>query len=611
VARYDPRVTVADGAAGRPEGAAPAAPHPSPAASKRRPGAPASLLVLLGAMAAWAGWFIFRTSFTFGGRRVFCLFDDAMISMAYARNLVEGYGLNWARQGTPVEGFTHPLWTALMVPVNLLPIAREHRSLVVQVLSLAVLLWNVVLVRRLMLRHFTRPGARHWAPACVLTAFYYPLDRWALLGMETGLQALLTTAMVLLALDVVRGRRDRHLPLLLVGTLAVLLRMDMALPVVAVQGWVAACGGLRRDGTPGRRRWLLGVAVLAAAAGGYTLFRWIYFHDLLPNTYYLKLAGIPMAVRLLRGGDALLDSLLAHWPLLLAVGVGVAAAMAPGGRRDRAWARRLTLPATLFVTCCAWSVYVGGDVWEGESSANRFVAFAMPQVFVLFNALANQALSAAKRRLRFRRQAGGPPPGGTAATAAGRAAAGEPLALRYALVGATAAALLAANGLWQRDELEESWKTFAVVTRPMHVERYEWLLGLVRQLQQVAEPAASVAVVWAGTPAYFGDFRMVDTLGYNDRHIARGKPAIQLDEDDFDEYVPGHVKWDYAYLVNERRPDAFLQLWGRTDEDLRKVVLLLTSRGYRRLGDLWVDPRSPRIHLPPGLDRHGIEVRWR
>ena len=121
-----------------------------------------------------------------GGRRVFCLFDDAMISMTYARNLVEGFGLNWARRGAPVEGFTHPLWTALMVPVNLLPLPLDRRCLVVQVVSAALLLLNVELVRRLVLRHFTRPGARQWLPACALTAFYYPLNFWALEGMETG-----------------------------------------------------------------------------------------------------------------------------------------------------------------------------------------------------------------------------------------------------------------------------------------------------------------------------------------------------------------------------------------------------------------------------------------
>jgi hypothetical protein len=569
-----------------------------PVASER-PSAPApgaqaglrGLLVLLAAMAAWAGWFIFRTSFLLDGRRVFCLFDDAMISMTYARNLVDGHGLNWARQGAPVEGFTHPLWTALMVPVNLLPIGLERRCLVVQAGALALLLLHVVLVRRLVRRHFTRPGARHWAPACVLTAFYYPLNFWSLVGMETSLQAVLTTASVLLALDIVHGRRNRHLALLLVGTLAVLLRMDMALPVIAVQAYVLAHGGLRK-GEPGERRgWLLGVAVLVAAAAGYTLFRWFYFHDLLPNTYYLKLAGIPLTVRLLVGGSALLDTLRAHWPLLLAVGIGVAPQLPLLVRRvgDRAWGSRLALPAILFTICCAYSVYVGGDAWEDEVSANRFVAFAMPQVFVLFNALANQALAAAKRRRR-------PAPHGTGApeAAAGQPLADEPLALRCGLLAATVAALLAANGLWQHDSAEERWKSFALVDRPTKTDKYGEILGLVRTLQTIAEPSAAVAVVWAGTPAYFSDFRMVDVLGYNDRHIAHGKPALELTEDSFDSFVPGHAKWDIAYLLDEHRPDAFLQIWGD-----QEAVDLLQSRGYRQFGDMWVDPSSPRIHLGP------------
>ncbi len=591
----------------------------------------AAWLALLGALAAWGGCFIFRTSFVIDGRRVFCLFDDAMISMTYARNLVEGYGLNWARQGAPVEGFTHPLWTALMVPVNLLPLPLDRRSLVVQLGSLVLLLLHLALVRRLVARHFTRPGARHWLPACLLTAFYFPLDYWSLVGMETGLQAVLTTASVLLALDIVRGRRDRHLALLGLGTLAVLLRMDMALVVIAVQAWLIAHGGWRRvrrpDGggrqaaspplrawgpreprRPRRPRklsrellpppsWLSGMAVLAAAVAGYLLFRWTYFHELLPNTYYLKLAGIPLAVRLLRGGSALLDTMASHWPLLLVVGAGVAPLAIPGigSRRDREWGSRLALPAMVFLTCCAYSVYVGGDAWEGDVHANRFVAFAMPQVFVLFNALANQVLSAVQRRQR--RRSGSPPAAAVVPRQAGGRRGGarrEPRALRYALLAATAGALVAANGLWQHDEQEASWKTYTLVSRPTRAAKYAGLLSLVRRLQRIAEPAAAVAVVWAGTPAYFSDFRMVDTLGYNDRHIAHGKPARRLDKDTFDDFVPGHVKWDYPYLLDERHPDAVLQIWGSRD-----VVPLLRSRGYRRLGDLWVDPDSPWIHLPP------------
>jgi hypothetical protein len=568
-----------------------------------------ALLALLGALATWSGWFIFRTSFVVGGRRVFCLFDDAMISMTYARNLVEGFGLNWARRGAPVEGFTHPLWVALMVPVNLLPLPLDRRCLVMQVASLALLLLHVALVRRLMLRHFTLPGARHWLPACVLTAFYYPLSFWALEGMETGLQAVLTTASVMLALDIVHGRRDRHLALLLIGTLMVLLRMDMALLVIVAQVYV---WWPRRE-TPQHRAWppppgwWLGAAALGLTAAGYLVFRWEYFHDLLPNTYYLKLGGIPLAVRLLRGGSKLLDMLLAHAPLLLAVALGLALqlflpreAPADGSGAGEAWRRRLVLPAAVFALCCAYSVVVGGDTWEATVRANRFVAFAMPQVFVLFNALLNQALSAARRRWR---SAGGP-------------------ALRYGLVAVTVLALVAANGLWpsargavgrggqraagdQGDAVDqgdqgaaESWKRFTVVSRPLYSGEHASIFSQLRDLQAIAEPSAAVAVSWAGIPAYFSDFRMVDELGYNDRHLAHRAPAVELTEDNFNAFVPGHVKWDYAYIVDRQRPDAFLQLWAADKEQLIATVLFLRSRGYRRTGNLWLDPSSPRLHPP-------------
>jgi hypothetical protein len=542
------------------------------------------LLGLLGGMAAWGGWFIFRTSFLLDGRRVFCLFDDAMISMTYARNLVEGHGLNWARFGPPVEGFTHPLWTALMVPVNLLPIGLERRSLVVQLCSLALLMLHVVLVRRLMLRHFSLPGARHWAPACVLTAFYYPLGYWSLMGMETGFQAMLTTASVLLALDIVHGRRDRHLALLAVGALAVLLRLDMALLVVATQIYVLAHGGLRRGGERTRRPWLVhwlsGVTVLVAAVGGYSVFRWVYFHDLLPNTYYLKLGGVPLVVRLLRGGSAMLDTLRAHGPLLVAVGIGAAASWPPRepteapdghGHGDRELGRRLVLPLAVLALSCAYSVYVGGDAWEGkEVRANRFVVFAMPQLFVAFNALLNQALSVLSARAR------------------------RPRPMRLALPAATCAALLVSNGLWPAgaEGAVKSWRRFLSIGRPLAVSDHARVLGRVRALQRIAEPAAAVAVIWAGIPAYFSDFRMIDKLGYNDRHLAHGPPTLELTEDRFEAFWPGHVKGDVAYVIEVERPDAFLQA-------LRSEAPRLLASGYRTVDGFWIDPGSPWIHAAP------------
>ena len=55
----------------------------------------------------YAALFIYRTSFVVGGERYFSLFDDAMISMRYAKNLAHGYGLLWNSGGDRVEGYTN------------------------------------------------------------------------------------------------------------------------------------------------------------------------------------------------------------------------------------------------------------------------------------------------------------------------------------------------------------------------------------------------------------------------------------------------------------------------------------------------------------------------
>ena len=98
--------------------------------------------------------------------------------MTYARNLVKGHGLEWARWGEPVEGFTHPLWTFLMIPVNALPIPLRERSLAVQLLSLLTLAGTMIAVRRLMLDHSRPPEPATGCPP--------PCSRFSTIRSPTG-----------------------------------------------------------------------------------------------------------------------------------------------------------------------------------------------------------------------------------------------------------------------------------------------------------------------------------------------------------------------------------------------------------------------------------------
>jgi len=79
------------------------------------------LVLLLAALLAWGALYVARTGFVYAGEPVFSLWDDAMISMRYARNLAAGQGLVWNPGGERVQGFSDPLPTLAMAALHALP----------------------------------------------------------------------------------------------------------------------------------------------------------------------------------------------------------------------------------------------------------------------------------------------------------------------------------------------------------------------------------------------------------------------------------------------------------------------------------------------------------
>jgi hypothetical protein len=356
--------------------------------------------------------------------------------------------------------------------------------------------------------------------------------------------------------------------------------MDMLLMVGTVQLCVLLSLRGRSVGGAERRHWFLGVALFAAAVLGYGLFRWLYFHDVLPNTYYLKLTGVPLTVRVLRGLLCLKDTLVVHAGILLPVGAGTAWVLARGRREERR--SRWGLPAALFLLYCAYSAWVGGDAWEKNEGvlANRFVAFVFPLVFVLGNGLLNRGLAHISAPISD--VAGGahrPVPGVGA--------------LPLWAAGATAAGLLAVTPPWTTVEVGDYWQDLALTRPPLVAVSHHIVFNQTRALQKIALPGAVVASVWAGIPAYLTDWKMVDILGYNDSVIARepsAQPYFYLES--YLYFRPGHVKWDYEHVLRVHRPDAFLQLWGLPGSRERR---LLRPYGYRRINGFWVRLGSDRV----------------
>src|ERR1039458_2076861 len=94
--------------------------------------------------ALWSSAFIYRSSLMgIDGKRYFCLFDDAMISMRYAWNFSAGHGLVW-NAGEYVQGYTNLLMTLFMSVFTYL-LDKSSAALGVQILGVLFVLLSALL----------------------------------------------------------------------------------------------------------------------------------------------------------------------------------------------------------------------------------------------------------------------------------------------------------------------------------------------------------------------------------------------------------------------------------------------------------------------------------
>ena len=134
---------------------------------------------------------IYRTTFVIDGAIYFSLFDDEMVSMRYAKNLVLGNGLTW-NIGERIEGFSNPLWTIYMAFWHMLGLPDRIVSLPLQLTNVFLLLINLFFVKRIAEIISNRISLVVFI-SVLFTAFYFSINNWAILGTETTPLMLITT----------------------------------------------------------------------------------------------------------------------------------------------------------------------------------------------------------------------------------------------------------------------------------------------------------------------------------------------------------------------------------------------------------------------------------
>ena len=449
----------------------------------------------------------------------FLTFDDAFMSYRYARHLGAGFGLVWNPGEAPVEGFTNLLLVVMLAPFTRMGLDPLAVTRVLSILAAAGLTWIVWL----------RSRDENPLDVAVAVAATWLAGNLAFSIAMVGLETVIFTALLFFGFHLVSRwiTQDDRKALRAGGVvlfLALLTRPEAAILAVIVSFGIVALGWRDRNW----RQPLLDFALsFWAPVAAYLLFKLVYFGGLLPNPAWIKVGQDGL---LAEGGvTSVREFLMTHWKWLV---VAAAASLLPCGTRA---ARVRLLAGTYLVAHVVFYLRVDTlmDIY------GRFLFPAAPFLFELARPLFERA-----HRMWL-----DPGRGFPAAVVAGAVfffvAIPNHDGTLTVVKGAAKGESNFAAGVSDRESRGHSWS----------MRQKSKLLGEFPGIESV-----TMASVDAGVLAYDSRVIHVDTVGLNDRFIAR--------HEDIDELT--------GYLFG-RKPDLILQR--------ARIDGTLVTYGHGILGD--------------------------
>jgi arabinofuranosyltransferase len=405
--------------------------------------------------------------------------DDAFITFRYADNLARGQGPVY-NPGERVEGYTSFLWMLLMAVVSAI---GWDPVIAAKVLGIASSLSTLVVTYRLARSISRHPRAVGWLAVLGLAS-----SSILVLNTVMGLESPLYT--LLLALAVLCLFREAETGSWWLSTLLFALAALTRPEGLAVFGltWLYQV-------IFARERWQAAIARLAlfgAIVGAHLLWRWSYYGDLVPATYYAKTGDL--LPRLKAGLYYLVE-------FLIGPGVFLAVAYLLALRQRN---RKLGYLLWLCGGYAAVIVWEGGDWMPGL----RFWAPILPFLYlILADVLINSY-----HRLR------------------------TPTKTQRRLLNWLAIGLL--GGLYLA--LAAGHTAITWLYTSMRARGYEQAhYALATWLQENTPPDASVALMDIGIVGYYSQLRIIDLIGLTEGTIAHTPGAFQ------------EKVYDPAYVVDQ------------------------------------------------------------
>ena len=268
------------------------------------------------------------------------IIDDAGISYAYARNLASGFGLVSQPGMPPVEGYSNFTWVMLLAPFFMLH--AFDPILTPKIIGSVLVLLTFIVIRQILSRTTTRPALGTFIVLLFLsvnTSFVL----WATAGLENPLYIFFV--ILLVYVTILNNLQQQTKWIILLGILAALCALtrpdgvlfSLLYPAFTVLAWLFA------KEKPAIKSILKSFALYAGVFlmiyGGYVVFRYFYFHDIYPNTYWAKGGQLSMQPKdwYVKIRDLLKSFGLTRYTLVIFVGMVLYALVTRSVKKAAEW----------------------------------------------------------------------------------------------------------------------------------------------------------------------------------------------------------------------------------------------------------------------------------
>lgn len=489
--------------------------------------------------------FIYRSKFTIGNTLFFSLIDDEMISMRYAYNLAHGYGLGWNQYGEKVEGITNLLWTVYMAFFHMLPIPLALTSLFIQLSCVIFLIVNLYYTKKLADLVFEKNFFISIV-SVLLLVFYIHLLKWGIYGTEVTILTLLTTTGLYYTCLAIKQKKINLLFFFVLGA-GTLIRLDFFVIIFVISVFLFIH-------FKERTTLYKGYAIVGFFLLSQVLWRMYYYGFPVPNTYYLKMTGYPIYLRITNGIYVTIQFITEmHWPLFF---IPLFSFIKKN--------KYLPLLLSAFLAQLLYNIYIGGDMGDHvEVGSTRFIAVVMPIFFITFSAGIWFIKEAVMQTFPT---------------------------IHAKVISLTVSVFLVCSVVSFNVVLNENtYGNFFAHREIGIVPGNKFNIERALLIDGITTPDARIAVHWAGTTPYFSRREYIDLFGKSDKIIAHEDVNVSLMPNDASKFIffnPGHTKWNYAYSVLHLRPDITdfspdTNMYKLVNFDEHKLYLLKNSKNIK------------------------------